>query len=154
MKELASACSTKNIEEILAMPDVMEREKVYFEQEVLFKEMITKHAHVDGNVIVVDLRGVETIHAGNRFLMYTLYPEQNISVWIVDGRGKQNCAITVGYSITNRSATVNVGSMLLKHGGGGHTQVGTCQVPYEEADKVIADIIAQCKSAAPGTNYT
>jgi nanoRNase/pAp phosphatase (c-di-AMP/oligoRNAs hydrolase) len=147
MKELASACATKNIEEILAMPDVIEREKVYFEQEVLLKEMIEKNARVDGNVIVVDLRGVETIHAGNRFLMYTLYPEQNISVWIVDGRGKQNCAITVGYSIINRSATVNVGSMLLKHGGGGHTKVGTCQVAYEEADKVIADIIAQCKSA-------
>ena len=146
MKKLASACSTKNIEEILAMPDVKEREDVYYEQEKLFLEMLKKVIKTDGNVIVADLRGIETIHAGNRFLMYTMYPEQNISVWIVDGKNKQNCAITVGYSIINRSATVDVGSMLLKYGGGGHTSVGTCQVPYNDADKAIADIISQCKA--------
>lgn len=146
MKELASACATKNIEEIMAMPDVMERVKVYFEQEKFFLEMLQQVIKTDGNVIFADLREVETIHAGNRFLMYTMFPEQNISVWVVDGRNKQNCAITVGYSVINKSATVDVGSMLLKYGGGGHSQVGTCQVPYDEADKAIADIIAQCKA--------
>jgi len=146
MKKLASACSTMNIEEIMAMPDVKERAVVYHEQEKLFIEMLKKFIRIDGNVIVADLRGVETINAGNRFLMYTMHPEQNISVWIVDGKNKQNCSITVGYSIINRSATVDVGSMLLKYGGGGHTQVGTCQVPYEEADKAIADVIHQCKA--------
>jgi nanoRNase/pAp phosphatase (c-di-AMP/oligoRNAs hydrolase) len=146
MKKLASACANNNIEEIMAMPDIKEREAVYFEQEKLFSDMLKKVIHVDGNVIVADLRGAETIYAGNRFLMYTMHPEQNISVWIVDGKNKQNCSITVGYSIINRSATVDIGSMLLKHGGGGHTQVGTCQVPYEEAEKVIEDIIRQCKA--------
>jgi len=146
MKELAVACSNKSIEEILEMRDLKEREVVYFEQEKLFREMLQKYIRVDGNVIFADLRGVETIHAGNRFIMYTMYPEQNISVWVVDGRAKQNCAITVGYSIINRSATVNVGSMLLKYGGGGHDQVGTCQVPYDDADKIIAEIIHSCKN--------
>ena len=147
MKELALACASKNIEEIMALPDVQERKKAYFEQEKLFKEMLKKHIKVEKNVIFADLRDVETIHAGNRFLMYTMYPEQNISVWIVDGKNKQNCSITVGYSTINRSATVNVGSLLLKYGGGGHHQVGTCQVPYEDADKIIADIIAECKNS-------
>jgi nanoRNase/pAp phosphatase (c-di-AMP/oligoRNAs hydrolase) len=145
MKDLASACSFKNIDEILAMPDVMERQKVYYEQEKLFLEMLQKHLHADGNVIIGDFRGIETIHAGNRFLMYTLFPEQNVSIWIVDGRNKQNCAITVGYSVINRSATVDVGSVMLKYGGGGHSSVGTCQVPYEEADKIISEIIVHCK---------
>jgi nanoRNase/pAp phosphatase (c-di-AMP/oligoRNAs hydrolase) len=145
MKQLAAACASKNIEDILAMPDVKERLDVYFEQDKLFREMLTKYIRVDGNVLVADLRGVDPIYAGNRFLMYTLYPDQNISVWIIDGRGKVNCAITVGYSIINRSAAVDVGSMLLKFGGGGHHQVGTCQVPYADADKVIAEIIEQCK---------
>jgi len=147
MKELASACATKSIDEILAMPDVVERKKAYFEQEKLFREMLEKHIKLEGNVILADLRGVDVIYAGNRFLMYTMFPEQNISVWIVDGKNKQNCAITVGYSVINRTSTVNVGSMLLKYGGGGHDQVGTCQVPYEDADKVIANIISQCKNA-------
>ena len=145
MKALAVACSEKNIEDIMAMPDLKEREVVYCEQEKLFRDMLEKVIKTDGDVIFADLRGHEVINAGNRFLMYTMYPEQSISVWVVDGRNKQNCAITVGYSTINRSATVNVGSLLLKYGGGGHQQVGTCQVPYDEADKVIAEIIAECK---------
>jgi len=146
MKTLAAACSSKTIEEILAMPDVIERKKVYFEQEKLFLEMLKKVTRIDGNVIVADLRGVDPIHAGNRFLMYTMYPEQNISIWIVDGKNKQNCSITVGYSTINRSATIDVGSLLLGYGGGGHSQVGTCQVPYEETNKAITDILKRLKT--------
>jgi len=145
MKELASACATKNIEEIMAMPDVKEREKVYFEQEKLFTDMLKKHLKADGNVIFADLRGVDPIYAGNRFLMYTMFPEQNISVWVVDGKNKQNCAITVGYSIINRSATVDVGNLMLKYGGGGHKQVGTCQVPYEDADRIIGEVLEKLR---------
>jgi len=146
MKDLALACSQKNIEDIMDMPDLKERENVYFEQAKLFRDMLEKIIHVDGNVIFADLRGRDPIHAGNRFLMYTMFPEQDISVWVVDGRNKQNCAITVGYSVVNHSAKVDVGSLLLKYGGGGHHQVGTCQVPYNDADKIIAEIIAECKS--------
>ncbi|GHV70123.1 exopolyphosphatase [Spirochaetia bacterium] len=144
MKVLAKACAEKTIDEILEMPDVKERLKVYFEQRDLFIGMVKAHAKIKGKTVFVDLRGVETIYAGNRFLLYTLYPDQNISVWVVDGRNKVNCAITVGYSIINRSAAVDVGSMLLKYGGGGHHQVGTCQVPYKDADKIIKEIMAQC----------
>jgi nanoRNase/pAp phosphatase (c-di-AMP/oligoRNAs hydrolase) len=145
MRLLAKACIDKTIDEILAMQDVKERIEKYYEQTELFKDMLHSHAKVQDNVIVVDLRGVETIHAGNRFLLYTIYPEQNISVWIVDGRNKQNVAVTVGYSIINRSATVNVGSLLLKYGGGGHIQVGTCQVDSADADRVIGEITAALK---------
>ena len=145
MKKLAPACSSMNIEDILDLPDVKERVSVYFEQEKKFVDMLEKHCKVDGNVIFADLRGVDTIYAGNRFTIYTLYPEQNISIWVVDGRNKQNCVITVGYSIIKRDATVDVGAMLVKYGGGGHMQVGTCQVLYEEAEAAIQDIINKCK---------
>jgi nanoRNase/pAp phosphatase (c-di-AMP/oligoRNAs hydrolase) len=146
MKLLAMECASKTIEEILALPDVKERENIYFEQDKPFREMLGKVSKVEGNVLVADLRGVEPLYAGNRFLIYTLYPEQNISVWVVDGRNKANCVITVGYSIINRSATVDVGSMLLKYGGGGHHQVGTCQVSYEDSDRIIREIVEQCKA--------
>jgi len=141
MKNLASACSQKHIDEILEMPDVKERLELYFEQTALFKEMVLNHAKPHGNTIIVDLRNVETIYAGNRFFIYTLFPQQNISIWIVDGRNKANVAITVGYSIINRSATTDLGSLLLQYGGGGHRQVGTCQVSSEDADRVIAEIM-------------
>ncbi|MDR0301441.1 MAG: exopolyphosphatase [Treponema sp.] len=145
MKELARACSEKNIDEILAMPDVKERLDLYFEQTLNYKEMVLQHAKPVGNVIMIDLRNVETIYAGNRFFIYTLFPEQNISVWIVDGRNKVNVAVTVGYSIVNRTATTDVGALLLCYGGGGHKQVGTCQVSCEDADRIIAEIVEKLK---------
>jgi len=145
MLELSKACAEKSIYEILEMHDVKERIDFYYQQKELFTEMVKSHAVVDGNVIKIDLRGVETIFAGNRFLIYTFYPEQNISVWIVDGRNKSNVAITVGYSIINRTCNVDVGSMVLSYGGGGHKQVGTCQVAYDDAEKVISQIMAKVK---------
>lgn len=145
MKLLAKACIDKSIGEILAMNDVKERIEVYHEQAEAFKDMIQKHAKTEGGAIVVDLRGVETINAGNRFMIYTLFPRQNISVWVIDGKNKQNAVITVGYSIINQSATVNVGSLLLRYGGGGHIKVGTCQVDYADADRVIREIVDTIK---------
>jgi nanoRNase/pAp phosphatase (c-di-AMP/oligoRNAs hydrolase) len=146
MKVLAKACVEKDIDEILSMPDVKERIDLYFEQAKLFREMIQREARIEGKVIQIDLRNVETIYAGNRFLIYTLFPDQNISVWVINGKNRENCVITVGYSIINKTATVDVGSMLLAYGGGGHHQVGTCQVPYEDADKVIREIVEKCKA--------
>jgi nanoRNase/pAp phosphatase (c-di-AMP/oligoRNAs hydrolase) len=146
MKLLARACTGKTIDEILALPDVKERIDVYFEQNGLFTDMVKSRTRLEGPVIVSDLRGVETIYAGNRFLIYAMYPEQNISVWIIDGKNKQNCVISVGYSIINKTATVDVGSLLLKYGGGGHRAVGTCQVPYEDAGRVIQEIIEVLKA--------
>lgn len=142
MEDMIGYCRTKTIEEILEVPDVQERVRRYFEQDKLFKEMVRAHTRVDGNVIVTDLRGVSPIYTGNRFLIYSLYPQQNISVWMVDGREKQNCVFACGRSIINRSSKTDVGSLMLKHGGGGHPAVGTCQVPYGKADEALTDIVA------------
>ena len=145
MEELIESVRTESIDKIMKNPDIAERIEIYFEQDKLFREMIDSHTRTDGNLIITDLRNVETIYSGNRFLIYSLYPEQNISMWIVDGRNKQNCPIAVGHSIINRSSNTNVGTLLLKYGGGGHRQVGTCQVPYEDADKTISELTAIIK---------
>ena len=145
MEMLIDACRTMSIDEILELPDVKERINVYYEQDSLFREMLQKHSRIDGNVIITDLRGTETIYTGNRFLVYSLFPEQNISIWAVDGREKKNCPLAVGYSIINKTSNTNVGNLMLKYGGGGHHQVGTCQVPYEDASKVIEELVAKMK---------
>jgi len=146
MKVLMDACRTMNIDEILALPDVQERAVMYFEQDKLFREMLIKYTKTDANVIITDLRGVETIYTGNRFLIYSLFPEQNISLWAIDGRGKLNCPIAVGHSILKRTSKTNVGRLLLSYGGGGHKMVGTCQVDYAKADEVIAELVAKMKA--------
>jgi len=145
MKKLAKETLSKPIEEILEMPDVKERVDVYFEQQQYFIEMVEKYARVEGKAVYVDMRSVDTIFAGNRFLLYTIFPEQNISIWVVDGKQKVNTVITVGHSITNRTSTVDVGSLMLKYGGGGHKAVGTCQASYEDTDRVIREIVSAVK---------
>lgn len=127
MENLMVACGKMSNEEILQLPDVQERIEIYNEQTEKFKEMVTAHTKVDGNLIITDLRGVDPIYTGNRFMIYSMYPEQNISAWIVSGKGGQGCSAAVGYSILNRTCKINVGSLMLKYNGGGHEKVGTCQ---------------------------
>ena len=140
MEELINLFRNMKIEEILDLPDVKERVDMYFDQTEKFKSMVEKHTAINNNVIITDLRDVDTIYTGNRFMIYSLYPEQNVSMWIVDGKQKQNVSIAVGYSILNRTCTADIGKLMLKHGGGGHKMVGTCQVPYDSANGVINEI--------------
>jgi len=143
MEKLMQACRTKTIDEILAMSDVQERIEVYQEQTTLFKEMVKSHTRTEGNVIITDLRGVDPIYTGNRFMIYSMYPEQNISAWIVTGKGGQGCSAAVGYSIFNRTATLDVGSLMLKYHGGGHKKVGTCQFSNENMDTELPKLLAE-----------
>ena len=140
MEELINLFRNMKIEEILDLPDVKERVDMYFDQTEKFKSMVEKHTTIKNNVIITDLRDVDTIYTGNRFMIYSLYPEQNVSMWIVDGKQKQNVSIAVGYSVLNRTCTADIGKLMLKHGGGGHKMVGTCQVPYDSANGVINEI--------------
>lgn len=137
MEKLIDACRTMNTEEILSLPDVQERIEVYFEQTEKFKDMIEKYTCTKKDLIITDLRGVDPIYTGNRFLIYSMYPSQNISAWIVNGKGGKGCSVAVGYSVLNRTSHVDVGSLMLKYGGGGHKAVGTCQFKDEEMEEKI-----------------
>lgn len=141
MEELIDWCQTMSIEEIMAHDDIRERIDLYHEQTEKFIEMVRTHTEVRGNVIVSDLRGVAPIYTGNRFLVYSLYPDQNISVWIVNGKGGKGCSCAVGYSILNRTSRVDVGALMLKYGGGGHRQVGTCQFSDDEMSRKVPQLL-------------
>lgn len=141
MEELMTDCRNYTIDELMMLPDVAERVEYYHQQSADFRKMILKYSRIEGDVVVTDLRGVSTIKSGNRFLLYSLFPEQNISLWIVDGFAGQNVAIAAGHSIINRTSTVDVGKLMSKYGGGGHTQVGTCQVSNDDADHIIEEIM-------------
>jgi hypothetical protein len=144
MDHLVDHIRTKTISEILTLPDTLERIERYRTNDQKAREFLQKNSTVNGPLLVTDARGAEDIPPSNRFLIYSLYPETNISIRMIDGRGKEFVAISVGYSILNRTATVDVGSLMLKYGGGGHKKVGTCQVPYEQADRVLNELIKAC----------
>ncbi len=146
MKDMIGYCRTLTIDEILALPDVQERVKRYFEQEKGYRAMLKANSREEGNVLVIDLRGVGEIQSGNRFLEYALWPKQNVSLRVLWGREKQNVVLTVGHSILDRSCLSDVGSLMLQYGGGGHRQVGTCQVETAKAEQAIAEVVAELKS--------
>ncbi len=141
MEDMIGYCRTKSAAEILTIPDVIERTERYFEQDKKFREMIIENSEVYKNVVVMDLRDQVEIYTGNRFMINSLFPNQNISVQVMWGFRKQNIVITCGYNIIKRDSDVDIGSLMLKHGGGGHRRVGTCQVPTENADSIIKTII-------------
>lgn len=141
MEKLIDACRTMSTEEILNLSDVQERVQVYFEQTEKFVEMVKKYTRVEKDVIISDLRGVDPIYTGNRFMVYALYPKQNISAWIVNGKGGKGCSVAVGYSVLNRTSDIDVGSLMLKYGGGGHKAVGTCQFTDEEMEEKVPKLL-------------
>lgn len=146
MEELIIWCTHKQIDEIMALEDIRERVEVYVEQSNLFKEMLQKHSIVEDQVIITDLRNVETIYTGNRFMIYSLFPDQNISIWIVSGKDGIGCSAAVGHSILNRTSKVDVGTLMLKYGGGGHEKVGTCQFTDEDMKNKLDVLIGEVKT--------
>ncbi|MFZ6657586.1 exopolyphosphatase [Undibacterium sp. TJN19] len=143
MMELIALCKTQSIAEIMQNPDVKERVDLYFEHEEKCKEQIRRCASVHQNLVVLDLRHEETIFAGNRFLIYALFPETNISIHVLWGLKNQNTVFATGKSILNRTSNTNIGPLMLEFGGGGHENAGTCQVENDRAEQVLATLIAR-----------
>ncbi len=143
MMELIDYCKSHTIDEILALPDVQERIELYFEQDIKFKQQVLRCAKIYKNLIVLDLRQEELIYAGNRFMVYALFPYCNISIHVLWGLRQQNTVLAVGKSIVRRTSHTNIGDLMLEYGGGGHANAGTCQIENDQAETVLQALIAQ-----------
>ncbi len=147
MMQLIDYCREHTIEEILNLPDVRERIDLYREHHDRFVAQIQRCTKVHGSVAVLDLRAEEVIYAGNRFMIYALYPECELSIHVIRGLKQQNTVLAVGKSIFNRSSRAKIGDLLLTYGGGGHDAAGTCQIANESADRVLNELIERFVSA-------
>lgn len=143
MMDLIDYCADHSIEQIFELPDVKERVELYFEQEAKFKDQIQRCATVHDNLVVLDLRNEETIYAGNRFVIYAMFPQCNISIHVLWGLKKQNTVFATGKSIFDRSSKTNVGELMLQYSGGGHEAAGTCQIANELAQDALEAISKQ-----------
>jgi nanoRNase/pAp phosphatase (c-di-AMP/oligoRNAs hydrolase) len=143
MMDLIEYCKTNTIDNILELPDVKERIDLYFSHETRFKAQIERCAKVHDNLVVLDLRFEDVIHAGNRFMIYALYPQCNISIHAMWGLKQQNTVFATGKSIFDRGSKTNVGELMLKYGGGGHQAAGTCQIENDKADDVLQELVRQ-----------
>lgn len=143
MMDLIEYCRNHEIDDILALPDVMERVNLYLEHAVKAKEQIRRCSTVHKNLVVLDLRNEETIWTTNRFMIYALFPQCNISIHALWGVQKQNTVFATGKSILDRSSRTNVGELMLHYEGGGHDAAGTCQVANDKGEEVLAALIAK-----------
>jgi nanoRNase/pAp phosphatase (c-di-AMP/oligoRNAs hydrolase) len=142
MMQLIDACIEHNdVAEILTLPDVKERADLFKDQSDRFIVQVRRVSHIEGDVVVVDLRDEEVIHAGNRFMIYALYPQARVSIHVIWGRQKLNTVFACGKSILDRTSPVDIGEVMLRYGGGGHVAAGTCQVPHDEAERVQREIV-------------
>ncbi len=148
MMQLIDCCRDMAIEDILALPDVKERVDLFFEQHAKFREQIARVAQLHEKLVVLDLRNEDTIYAGNRFVVYAMFPQSDISMHVMWGREKMNTVYTVGKSIFDRGSAVNVGELMLQHGGGGHAAAGTCQGANESAEALKQQLIDQMLAVA------
>jgi nanoRNase/pAp phosphatase (c-di-AMP/oligoRNAs hydrolase) len=141
MQLIEDVARQQSVEEILQQPDVAERVDLFREQSRLFAAQLWRVAEVRGDVVVVDLRDEEIIHAGHRFLVYALFPQCRVSAHVMWGKQRQNTVIAMGKSIIDRSSRADLGRLMLLYGGGGHRNAGTCQVPHDQAARVLDEIV-------------
>jgi nanoRNase/pAp phosphatase (c-di-AMP/oligoRNAs hydrolase) len=143
MMKLIDYCRDHCIEQVLALPDVRERVDLYLEHKIKCRAQIERCSTLRKNLIVLDLRHEGKIWAGNRFMIYALFPRCNISMHILRGKNKQNIVFAVGKSILNHTSNTHVGKLMLEYGGGGHEKAGTCQVENKQAVKVLRELISR-----------
>jgi nanoRNase/pAp phosphatase (c-di-AMP/oligoRNAs hydrolase) len=143
MMQLIDYCRDHTVVEILNLPDVKERVDLYMDHLEKFKDQIKKCSTITGNLVVLDLREEETIYAGNRFMIYALFPETNISIHVLWGLNKLNTVFATGKSIINRSSNTDIGDLMLKYDGGGHANAGTCQVENDDSERVLGELTKQ-----------
>jgi nanoRNase/pAp phosphatase (c-di-AMP/oligoRNAs hydrolase) len=146
MMKLIDECRTHGVEKILELPDVKERVDLYRSHEVQFREQLMRCSKVTDDVVVLDLRNEETIYAGNRFMIYALFPQCRVSMHVMWGVKKQNTVFAIGKSILDRSSQVDVGEICLSYEGGGHKAAGTCQVDNARAEQVKPELIGKLAS--------
>ncbi|MBP2307894.1 exopolyphosphatase [Azospirillum melinis] len=146
MMDLIDYCRSHTIEQILELPDVKERVELYTQHAELFVDQLKRCATVRGNVVVLDLRKEETIYAGNRFMIYALFPDTNVSIHVLWGLKQQNTVLACGKSILDRSSKTDIGPLMLQYGGGGHQAAGTCQVDNDRAEEVLEEVVARMRA--------
>jgi nanoRNase/pAp phosphatase (c-di-AMP/oligoRNAs hydrolase) len=146
MMQLIDICTAMSVEEIFENPHVKERVELYHAHAAAAEEQIRRCATVHGNLVVLDLRAEPIIHPTNRFTIYALFPQCSVSIHVLWGLQQRNTVFAFGKSILDRSSRTNVGELMLAHGGGGHEAAGTCQVPNEAAETVLAALVERVRA--------
>jgi nanoRNase/pAp phosphatase (c-di-AMP/oligoRNAs hydrolase) len=143
--KLVEWLKTMPLEEVLSQPEVTERVDLLKKNNAAFLDILKENSKQDGNVTITDFRSLEKIPIGNRFLIYTIFPDSNVSVRIQWGPDKKFVSVTLGHNIFNRMSRSNCGKICSDYGGGGHKGAAACPLDSEKAEHQIAEIVQRLK---------
>ncbi len=152
MLKLVDMCSQMTVDEILKDEDIQERINLYFSEQDKFKEQIKRCTRVEGKIAVLDLRKEDIIHVGNRFMIYALFPECNLSIYVLNGKQNMNTVLAVGKSVVNKECGIDIGSVMYEYQGGGHTNAGTCQIDNDKTEETIEGLIKRINDLVSANN--
>ncbi len=143
--QLVSWLKPLPVTEVLRQPEVVERIERMRESDLNFLSLLRAHSRREGNVLVTDFRDLDPPPVGNRFLVYTLFPDTNVSLRLQWGPGKKSVAATLGHNIFNRTSRADCGRICSDHGGGGHRGAAACLLEAATADAQAAEIVARLR---------
>ncbi len=142
---LVALLKTVDIDTVLATPEISRRAAVCRENDVNALQFLNDHSRAEANVVITDLRGLENIPVGNRFLIYIAFPDCNVSVRAQWGPRKEFVTVNIGHSILNRTCRTDIGRLCSDFGGGGHWGAGACALDPATADTKLAALVARLK---------
>ncbi|MEN8223325.1 MAG: exopolyphosphatase [Acidobacteriota bacterium] len=136
---------TKDIDEIIEDKDVKLRIKKEIDNDLRYKEYLIEHTSIENGVSITDFRPFVSVPSGNRFLVFSLFPDTYVNVKIRNSDEKDGKVIlSVGHSIFNRKCRVHCGKLVARFGGGGHFGAGSCScdegVFEDSKDSIISTL--------------
>jgi hypothetical protein len=135
----------RSLTEVLKDPDLAEQTALFRRDEQRFREFLLAHSEVHDKVVVTDFRDLDNPPVGNRFLVYSVFADCNVSMRIQWGPEKKMVAINIGHSIFDRSCNIDVGELCRNYGGGGHKGAGGCVLSPMAANLSIRIIIEKLR---------
>ena len=140
--KLVELFSKYDIHQVLKNAEVKQHCQNVVAQNDRYVDFLRKHTMLNQHVSITDFRPFDKLPGGNRFLVYSLFPESAVNVRIrYEDPDKDMVAVSVGHSIFNPKCNVNVGLMLAQFDGGGHRGAGSTRLPAGKADESILQII-------------
>jgi hypothetical protein len=142
---LGMALRSMPLDDVLKTPQVVERVERMKAEDEKFRAALVACSRLEANVVVTDFRALAEIPVGNRFLVYTLFPDATVSVRLQWGPGREVVMATVGHNIFDRSSWCDVGQTMSLFGGGGHRGAGSCPLPPDDGDETLRLLIKELK---------
>ncbi len=131
----------RTVEQVMEDEEVRVRYSAVLEKDRIYSSILKEHTEVLKNISVTDFRALEIEPKGNRFLVYSLFPDILVDVKIrYNKNDRTRIVLSMGQNIFKKGNRINLGEIASLYDGGGHRGAGSCSFPVSEAEETIRKI--------------